>query len=190
MISYSVMASEERKDFLPYLKKELGNVPFLIDKPRGHKKNIGIWENCKRSWRANKGKKYHCVIQDDAILTKDFKNKVSEFISKIDKEKGEFAYQLFYMGKHEIPECNYIVKHEMMFGVAIVLPTRLIEEMIKFGDKLPIKEDDVKISLFLKKIGIKTIYPIPCFVDHRTQDEAPTLTGIRANNRVSNVFKQ
>lgn len=200
MFSVSVMASKERERFFPYLREKLGDVPFSIDEPRNTKGNIGIWKNCKRAWGMNDpSKKYHLVIQDDALICDDFYAKVDSFLEKIEEQHPgkEFMFQLFFgnrpiaMTSEEFTYSqnhNYIIKNQMAWGVAIMIPTKYIPEMLAFGDSYPSQQDDAKIKYFGIKKKLPTIFPIPCFIDHRSMSESPTLTLSGDSNRVSNVF--
>ncbi len=80
------------------------------------------------------------------------------------------------------------MKTQLNWGVAIMLPTKLIPDMIKFGNNYPSNEDDTKIKFFLMQNKIQTIYPYPCLIDHRRADENPTLTMSANTDRYSTTF--
>lgn len=166
-LSLSIMAHPSRKDFVDYLHGRLGNIPVSFDE------GCGVWENCKRAWRLHDpDADFHCVIQDDAIICDDF-HMLATLAIQTGWDKG-CATSLFF-GKRTplINEARrglkqgFIIKRMLHWGVAICLPTGLIEEMIAFGDKINIKQDDARISRFLQNKHIPIYYPLPSLVDHR-----------------------
>jgi hypothetical protein len=62
---------------------------------------------------------------------------------------------------------GFVIKNMLHWGLAVCLPTDLIEEMIKFGDTMNIPQDDARISYFLQRKKMSVYYPMPCLVDHR-----------------------
>lgn len=168
-ISYSIMAHPSRSHFVPHLQK-------ILDAPVSWDRGLGIWDTCKRAWNLHDhNSDYHFVIQDDAILCKDFKNRVSNFVSKF---KEDSAYQLYFAEatkgksskKDELKKGlkrGYIVRERMPHGISIGLPTKFINSMISYCNEFDIPQDDVRIKKFLMSINIKTICPIPSLVDHR-----------------------
>jgi hypothetical protein len=166
-LSVAVMAHPSREKFFSYLKENLGDIPFSIDY-----ENKGPWENAKKAWAMfDPNAEYHTVIQDDAIICKDFYNKAEKVL-----KYPNLAYSFYYGYRGNTKRVfekglkdGGILKNGLSWGVAICLPTKLIPEMIEWCDKsLRIKNDDTRISYFLKWKGIKVYYPIPSLVDHRT----------------------
>lgn len=168
--SVSVMAHESRAKHFDYLKKHLGDVPFSID---DNKQKLGTWGNCKRAWSLrDKTKDYHLVIQDDAVLCDNFMEKVSEFINKYPNE----SYQLFRGKKRQSWAIGTakldvdVLQGQLLWGVAIMLRQDIIEPAIHWGEQnfVPSYPDDTRIKKYLDSKGIKTLYPYPSLVDHRT----------------------
>lgn len=188
-LSVVVMASRDREHYFEYLRNELGDVPFSIDEPKGKPGHIGIWKNCKRAWQMHdKTSDWAITIQDDALLSKDFLKSAIDFIVN----NPNPAYQFYWGNDYEPTEQDIakgFVKREMAWGVAICLRTDLIDEMIRFGNGYFAWQDDVKIKYFLKSKGIKTLFPIPCLVDHRKLSENPTLTPCVDSEKRSKYFK-
>jgi len=169
-LSISVMAHPSREKFIPYLKEKLGDIPVSMDN------GIGIWENCKNAWRLHdKTADYHVVIQDDAIIGKDFYNKA---IKEISEHPGK-AFSFYFGNRKTLEESakraeqnNGIEMGWISWGVAICLPIKIIPDMIQYCDKLPLrlkKHDDTMIANFLRYKKITTWYPIPSLVDHRLE---------------------
>lgn len=188
------MASEERKHLFPYLKEKLGDVPFSIDKPRKDPKNIGVWQNCKRAWSMHdKSKDFHIVIQDDALISKDFIKNVEELIKK---SPVDHAYSLYFGGelatttqeKTKSEQNGFIVRRLLDSGVAIMLPTYAIDKVMEWGDRNNTNIDDANIGYALQQLGMKVIYPVPCFVAHRSFKDTPTLIHGTESERMTKYF--
>lgn len=191
--SFVIMASKKREQWAKELSEQLNNCPIALDPhPRF---NIGnIWENCQRAWKMHdKTKKWAVVIQDDAILCKDFIKKAEKHLEKA--EQLGCAVQ-FYVGNNphyeeqfsENIKNGYLVKDHLSWGVAIALKTEWIKDMIDFGNSYGGWQDDIKIKYFLIKKQIPTYYPLPGLVDHRQEDENPSLVRSKDGNRFSNFF--
>jgi GR25 family glycosyltransferase involved in LPS biosynthesis len=172
-ISISVMMHPTRSEYTNYFTSILGNIPFSIDR------GSGIWPTCRAAWEMHDpSADYHLVLQDDAILCKDFVYHLHNVTKK------QRIYSL-YMGwrtnieplvKHAIKyNIKNIIRNKLNHGIAIVLPTALICPMLEFGDKMDIPQDDTRINEFIRSIGKKVYYPIPSLVDHRS--ELPSLVG-------------
>lgn len=190
-ISFSIMAHPSRKDWAEALANKIG-CPIYYDTDNT------IWNTCKGAWLLHeKHADYHFVIQDDAILCENFLNRFEKIFNKSIESNGETAFQLYY-GRDRIIknkesmkkaiEDGYFVNDKCAWGVAIGIPVKYIEEMIQFGDSYPAKEDDTKIKYFLLSKGIKTVFTIPCLVDHRKIEENPTLTKAQDFNKQSEFF--
>lgn len=167
-VSASVMMHPSREHYKPYLQARLGDVPFVMDEGKG------VWDTCKRAWREyNPDYKFHVVIQDDAIICDDFYRKAQMIV-----KNQNLAYN-FYFGKRvrsDFLEINakFLIDGGIylpgpIWGVAICLPTHLIDEMVEHGDRSSRKPhtDDTRIGDFLYSKGIETYFPCPSLVDHR-----------------------
>ena len=72
-ISIAVMMHPSREKYKDYLKSKLGDVPFSIDE------GIGLRANSKRTWLMyDKTADFHIVVQDDALVCGNFREKVIE----------------------------------------------------------------------------------------------------------------
>jgi hypothetical protein len=171
MLSVSIMAHPQRAGFIDGLREKLGPVPVSFDE------GIGIWENCKRSWRLHPmDSEYHTVIQDDAIVCDHFQSMAVSAIRDARSVTGsDWPALSFFFGKRKMMQevakkglrDGHITKSMLHWGLAVCLPVRLIDEMIAYGDKLKIKQDDARISKFLLSRKIPVYYPMPSLVDHR-----------------------
>lgn len=185
-ISYSVMAHPRRKEWAESLAEQ-------IDCPIAWDTDSTVWNTRKKALLlAPADSDFHVVIQDDAILCADFKDKAEKFIN----EHKDKAVQLYFGNRSKEDktematglEKGFILRKFCAWGVAIGTPTAWIPEMIQFGDGYPAWQDDTKIKYFLAHKGYQTAFPMPCLVDHRRMKENPTLTGCADSDRYSPYF--
>lgn len=176
--SFAVMMHPKRKKYIPYFRNILGgNIPIIMDNGKG------VWDTARRAWLSyDKTKEYHCVIQDDVILCKDFEKRVDSLISKNGKD---YVYNLFIRNKGQEELANkwkdafkigYLIWWKLNWALAIVIPTKYIEEMIRFCDKMTearyINRDDERMKVFFKQKGVQICYPLPCLVEHRQNENS------------------
>lgn len=192
-LSIVIMASRKREAWAKELSSKLNNCPIAFD-PHA-RFNIGnVWENCKRAWMLqDRSKEWSLVIQDDAILCNNFIERAEKHL----KQASKFGCAIqFYLGNSPQYEeqfrsffkKGYLIKVEMCWGVAIAMKTELIDKMISFGNATINWQDDIKIKQFLLKNHIPTYYPIPGLVDHRQENDNPSLVKSKDGNRFSNFF--
>lgn len=186
-LSISVMAHPKRKEWAEELSKFIGcQIAWDTDN--------NVWNTRKKALLLAEKSDFHLVIQDDAILCKNFKEKAIDFIEK--NNIKDMAIQFYYGNrikeKKEIIEKaikdGLMIRNHLSWGVAIATPTQWINDIIRFGNSYYAWQDDVKIKHFLISKRYKTIYPIPCLVDHRRQSVNPTLTPSIDRDRYSNYF--
>ena len=131
ILSISVMAHHSRKEFFPYLKEKLGDVPFSVDEH-----NEGPWNNAKKAWAMfDTEAKYHVVIQDDAIICNDFMKRAEDILMGSKAEAFSFYFgdrsplkRLADRGMQD----GFIELKGLHWGVAICLSTKLIPYMLKY----------------------------------------------------------
>lgn len=168
-LSIAIMAHPSREAFIPYLKEKLGDIPVSYD--RGE----GIWQNRKRaSLMYDRQATHHLVVQDDAIIGRGFLERVMKEI----EGHPNTAINL-YWGRRVglLPTADAglkdggVLSRWIHWGVAIILPTKLIEPMIEYCDQMEIlhNHDDTRIGHFLRSKGVSVWYPLPSLVDHREE---------------------
>ena len=169
------MAHPSREENFDYLRSMLGDVPFSIDF-----RSQGEWWNCRRAWFLyDKTADWHVVIQDDAVICENFVERAIETINKSNELLNGDHICNFYYGKimSAIKEASdalkkgYWVNSYPKWGVAICMPTKYIEEMVEFCDKLDNKShgtrDDSRIAKFCGFKKLKVFFPMPSIIDHR-----------------------
>lgn len=191
-LSVSIQAHPKRKEWAEDLSRKL-NCPIAWDEKRQ------TWHTRKKAMLlADPNSEYHLVLQDDGIICEDFIDRAIAFIERIEKEfpNQKHAFQ-FYHGHRAgvtggVSERDllrgYVRRQHLTWGVAIVIPTEWIPDLIKFADKLSVPQDDNRIRRWLSLKKHAVVYPLPCFVDHRRVKENPTLVGGRNGDRYSPYF--
>ncbi len=168
------MAHPSRQEHFSYLLEKLGNVPFSIDY-----QSIGEWDNAKKAWMMHDPEaEWHVVIQDDAIVCENFRERAIEVIEKAKEVLGTEDYVCnFYYGHRKSAEKvsaealkkGYWTNGYPKWGVAICMKTKFIKEMIEFGEKIDNvgTKDDARIGAFIGSKGLKVYFPMPSIIDHR-----------------------
>lgn len=159
------MAHPRRAKYIPYLKEKLGDVPVIFDQKNN------VWDTCRRAWLAqDMSCEYGVVIQDDALVTRNFKKKAEKYLT------GNYVYS-FYMSKmlrgRAIIARNTgknVIMSGVIFGeVALCMRTALIPDMIRFCDEAGAQTDQ-EITHWAKQRNIKICHTIPSLIDHRDED--------------------
>ena len=189
-LSISVMAHPSRSQFFPYLKEKL-QIPmtqFSIDQKNN------LLENCKASWMKHDPQAdFHCVVQDDALICENFREKTVAFITEQEKKRIYDArpvqgYNFFL--KQDPNRAPLWIKDGVYTdnvtrgGVAICLPVSHIEAMLTEFDRQRSRHDDDRVSEYVKRNGIKMLFPVPSFIGHRS--EIPSIVN---NNKSLPVWK-
>ena len=176
-VSVSIMMHPSRKKYLPYLKKKLGNVPVAMAT------DASIWNTCKKAWLLFDPKaEYHFVIQDDAIIGKNFYEHVEGLISN----GSEYVYNL-YLGKPRFRSAvkrakdkkkGYIRKSNIHHEIALGFPTKHIEKMVKYVDQINTAENinhDKTINRYVRENNMVVFFPLPSLIDHRAEESLHTM---------------
>lgn len=175
-LSISIMAHPSRKHFFNELIKRLDHPIFAIDQ------NNNLLENCKRAWRLyDPDCDFHTVVQDDAVVCQNFRERAIEFITAREAERIAanqlpYAYNFFTIVSTQVKLTEwkgYAIEDKNRGGVAICLPTNQIESMLEYYDTLTDKHDDYRIGQWLIANKFKVCYPVPSLIDH--DDNNPSL---------------
>lgn len=162
------MAHPSRVDFIPYLKEKLGDVPIAWDEKNN------IWDTCRRAWLLFDPKAdYHFVIQDDAIIGKDFKKNLEKLVDGSDQ-----VYNLYIGRPRFVAEVrnaqkkglDHLLKTNIHHEIALGFPTKRVKEMVEFVDKRNEKEEvqhDRFINTYVTAKKLKVYFPMPSLIDHR-----------------------
>jgi hypothetical protein len=172
-LSISVMAHPSRSVFFPYLQEKLGisMSNFSIDQKNN------LLENSKASWLLHDPEAdFHCVVQDDSIVCDNFREKAVAFITEQEEKRtregrGVQGYNFFLkQDPNRSPlwsKDGAYVDNVTRGGVAICLPVSHIKPMLIEFDRQRSRHDDDRISEYVKRNGIKMIFPVPSLIGHR-----------------------
>lgn len=165
------MAHPSREKYIPYLQEKLGDVPVAMDE------HNNIWETCRRAWLLHEpNADYHFVIQDDAIIGKDFHKNIQKLV----ENGNDYVYNL-YVGrpkfKMEVLKLkqkggNHFVKANIHHEIALGFPTRRIKEMVDFVDAQNAGQEvqhDRHINRYVTSNKLKVFFPLPSLIEHRAE---------------------
>jgi hypothetical protein len=179
------MAHPSRTQFFPYLKEklQLSDSNFSIDQQNN------LIANSRASWMKHDPLcTHHLVIQDDSIVCDNFREKAVAFITaqeekRIKENRRAQGYNFFLkQDRHRSPlwvKDGVYTDNVTRGGVAICLPVTHIQPMIAEFDRQRSQHDDDRISEYVKRNGMKILFPVPSLIGHRS--EIPSV----ANNTVS-----
>lgn len=190
MISVAIMAHQKRADFIPELEAKLDR-PATVVWDRANNR----WDTGRRALLAyDRSATHHLVLQDDALICRDL---VAGVERALEHTPGDSPVCL-YVGKvrpykalvdeytRDSERASWLVMAQINWGVAIVFPTKIIDDMVAWCDNQTIPNYDSRMSRWFENQGISTWYPWPSLVDHR---ESPSLVPGRGHaGRVARRF--
>jgi len=170
--SISIMMCPARLKYKDYLISKLGNATVIMDR------GLGLWDTARRSWLSyDKRADYHIVVQDDAIIGKDFYQNLEMTIQK-NPNKAYCLYlgnrESFRKESEEWLIAGGVERDIVNWGVAVCLPTQIIEDCMSECDTMNEYRDydDQRLSKYLQNIGMTVWYPFPSLVDHRWEEKS------------------
>lgn len=177
-LSISIMAHEDRKEMVYELAEQIGDYTVAVAWDDGG----GRWPTGRRAWKLyDPSCTHHLVLQDDAIVCRDFvpgvlqmlkhvpsKSLVSLYLSDYSRHRSDIKSRMTPL-LAELKENNasFLVLRSLMGGVALLAPTYTIDEMTEFGDTLKPPNYDWRTGWYYHKLGWDTWYPWPSLVEHR-----------------------
>lgn len=160
-LSIVIMAHPKRQEWAKELSQKLG-APIVYDRINN------LWDTCRRAWLSiDKDAEYGLVLQDDAIVCENFKEKAERYLT------DDFIYS-FFAGKLLASRINKAIKEKkdfviagMIFNeVALCMKTKHIERMVEFCDSRN-AQNDQDITKWARLAKIDIFYTVPSLVDHR-----------------------
>lgn len=174
LYNVAIQAHPSRAKFIRSLTDILGDVPVAWSEREGD-----VWDTWKRASALRvPDAEFMCVIQDDAIVTPMFHERMRKMI----QDGGDaFLYCLFFRKKSRRTHsdmntaADHAVAHDQdhfvfprfQFNVGSVIPTKYLPELIEHGDGISSYGDDPRINSFATSRRLLTYYPLPSLVDHR-----------------------
>lgn len=190
------MAHPARVSFVDELRSgELVDVPVVWDERSDR------WDTGRRSMLAvERGAAWHVVVQDDAIVCRDFLAGVERALAAVEPT-GPVA---FYTGRVRpartfvegmVRAADELGRRWLEFegpwwGVAVAVPVAMIPGMVEWGDAHPqIANYDRRMARYFDLIGATCRYSHPSLVDHRVGGENPSLVPGRGNAPTRTAFR-
>jgi len=200
-VSYSIMAHPDRADHVDALTAQLigeglPEVAISWDREGPASGNHDrVWRNARAAWVMHEpDADWHVLIQDDAVLCKDFAAGMSEALRHV---RGPAVVSPYLGNGRMVPsrwervatladqrEAVWIRTSKLMWGVTIAIPTLLISDMIKHADQRIGVPDDMRVAGWAERNGVDVWYTWPSLVDHRS---VPSLTKHRAHDRFARL---
>jgi len=178
LIAYQIMAHPDRASFVPPLAAAL-NAGVTWDEKQSR------WDTGRRAWLelAKSEEEWGCVIQDDAVLCKNF----TEILPKALAYAGGHPVVL-YAGNvspwrrtfRNVPDTSWLILNRIIWGPGIAMPTSLIGEVIAHGDRHRMPNYDLRLSKWFERNRVDVYYTWPSLVDHRDSPSlVPGRTAVR-----------
>lgn len=177
-ITAAIMAHPKRKKQTQALEVALTSYPFVevtrcYDTPDAHT-HTDEWNNGKRALQAGIGRgDWHVVVQDDAILCREFYANVVGAISNVPSKSLISLYtgtsrplgKRVKLAVDKVNDETWLSYWLLMWGVGIAIPSDHIAPMIDFVDD---REEpyDTRIGIFYQRNRLPVYYTVPSLVDH------------------------
>lgn len=181
-LDVKIMAHEKRAEFIPGLVEQLG----ITDDDVIWDRIQNRWDTGRRAWEAiDQTAEWGCVIQDDALVCRDFITGMERALEFLDDDYVVSPY----VGTrrpmaHRVEaavraardnDAAWIKMPSLNWGVAIILPTSIIDAMLPWCDKQRYPNYDRRIGRYcIDVLNMPTMCTWPSLVDHR---EIPSLVG-------------
>lgn len=185
-LSVSIMSHPKRTQEAKALYAKVKKMPFtslalVFDDGKGE------WDTGKRALEiaASTKSDYSLVLQDDAIIGKNFYTNLINAIQNI-PEKTILSLYLGRVRPHMLSvrrafdratetNSSYISYSTLMWGVGICLPTKDVYSMLKHVERYPNELYDTRIGRYYLDQYKKVYYLTNSIVDHN--DSLPSLAG-------------
>jgi hypothetical protein len=176
----------------------VGDLQDALDAP-----STVIWDERDDRWHTGRramlaydpAATHHLVVQDDALVCRDLVAGLTQAVRFV----PERAPVCLYVGRvrpmrdrvrqaaleADRAKANWLVMRDLNWGVAVCVPTDVIDEMITEVDRQSIPNYDSRMSGYFARRGIPVYYTWPSLVDHR---DAPSLVHGRGSGRVAHRF--
>tara|TARA_Y100001963_G_scaffold126665_1_gene179381 strand:- start:170 stop:715 length:546 start_codon:yes stop_codon:yes gene_type:complete len=181
-MQYIICSVPERKDYVREVKKQIPEVIEVKDEIRDH------MDTYKRAMiRSNN--KATVFLEDDIILTSNFKSKIESVIAERPKE----IIQFFSMRKADI-EVGSRYDNNFIANLCFYVPDNFINGYLNYLEQwIPENLDDPTASdlafrAYLKKIKMKYWIHCPSLVEHREIKSA--INPRRSSKRQSKTFRR
>lgn len=178
-ISVSIMAHPDRAPVVDSLKATLGapaRVAFDMDGPPS-RDPARIWNTARRAWEMHdEHADWHLLLQDDAVPAAHLLEQLPAALKHVPAR----CVVSLYLGsgrpmattwnkvtaEADAKGAAWIVGPRCLWGVALLLPTSCIPDMIAYGNRQHGIPDDMRVQRWAQRERMETWYPWPSLVDH------------------------
>jgi hypothetical protein len=169
-LSVSIMAHPSRALWVQELWNAIGPVPTAWDEKRDE------WDTGRRAWELhNPNADWHLVLQDDVLVTADLLSRTTELLTGLEHNGPVSLYlgagrpmQPRVLQAIEQQRDGWVTLPWLIWGPAIVLPTRHIGQVLELGDQYTYGYDK-RLAQYHKQRHIPCLHTWPSLVDHRDQ---------------------
>lgn len=177
------MAHPRRREWVEgYLAPRLPAARVAWDRGEGE------WDTATRALRAHEGAAWRVIVQDDALLARDFEVGVRRALEALEPIQP-VSFYLGNVPKHakvgggahesvdyaERVGATWLEMPGPWWAVAFAVPADHVEQILE--RKSASNETDLRIATFYKLRGIECLYTIPSLADHRRVDVNPSIVG-------------
>lgn len=195
-LGVSIMAHPVRRLQVEELQQRLDReAPVAYDvKEKPSKDPRQRWATGRAAWEMHDpGTDFHLVIQDDAVPASDLLAGVEKMLEQVPSHAPVSLYlgttkplQTTYLSlieKAEEESADFIVTRTLSWGVAMVLPTHTIPNMLRWCDRDKTLAYDKRIGIHYRdRLRLACWYPWPSLVDHH---QGPSIVGHGNGDRVA-----
>lgn len=177
-LSVKIMAHKKRAQHIPHLLEQLG----LTDDDVIWDRKSDRWDTGRRAWEAiDQSADFGCVLQDDAIVCKDFIAGMEKALPHLPEKCLVSPYTGTRrptasrveraVNEARAAKAAWIKMPSLNWGVGIVAPTDIINKMLPWCDKQTYPNYDRRIGRFaIDVMRLPTYCTWPSLVDHRDDD--------------------
>lgn len=172
------MAHPKRRDRAEALALQLKKYPFMdvsisYDGFEAHTHQDEWANGCRALMKGWERGDWHCVIQDDAILTPNFYENIEGAIATVPTRSLISLYtgkprplgKRVELAVNKANDETWLSYWLLMWGVGILLPSSHIKPMIDFvSDRT--EPYDTRIGIFYQRNMLPVYYTMPSLVDH------------------------
>jgi hypothetical protein len=190
-VSVAIMAHPRRSGFIPELQAALDR-PATVAWDDGSNSRWGTGRRALLAY--DPAASHHLVLQDDSVIPRDLVAGLEAAL----QHAPEDVPVCLYVGKvrpyremvteyvRRARDASWLVMDRINWGVALVFPTSIIDELVAYCDTQTIPNYDSRMSKWFEAKRIPVWYPFPSLVDHR---ESPSLVPGRGHSgRVAHRF--
>jgi hypothetical protein len=193
-VSFAVMAHPSRASWARDLMRQIPGAVIHWDA------GMSLWETARRAWLgADRHARWHVVVQDDAILCRDFPGSVSHALGHLEPVRPVS----FYLGgprphaaiagpalsRALAAGATWLEMEGPWWGVCYALPVDDIPSVVGWGDTVQCTyRDERRVAWWYANRRVRCWYTVPSLVDHRDISANPSLLEGHYGSRSARCF--